>query len=105
MRYVQLIILSVILTLFSSMFSSTFFQIIKIDRKLELVRKETDSLIFISESFCNSCSGVGFDSLEEWKRVCSDMFQLETIEWFCCDNLYCGKWSGPYGSGEVYAKR
>ena len=109
MKLVDVICLYVILALFSSAFVGMYSQILKLDSELEVMRKKTDSLIFISESFCNSCQGKGFSSFDEWKRVCAGMWKLEKIEWKYLgktgendDGLWCGKWEGPYGSGEVY---
>lgn len=109
MKFTEVICLSVILTILSSMFAGLVYQLIEKDRKLLRHRKERDSLNFISQSFCNSCNGKGFSSLDEWKSVCGSLWQLEDIEWSSIndgkDELLYGKWSGPYGSGEVYAKK
>ena len=109
MRFVDVICLSVILALFSASFTGIFSQIIRLQNDVDNARKKSDSLIFISESFCNSCSGKGFSSLDEWKRVCACVWQLDFIEWECVggedSGLYCGKWKGPYGSGEVYGAK
>lgn len=117
MRFAELICFSVILALFSSLFSSQIFLISKMDRRLETIKKEADSLVFISESFLNACKGKGFSSLDEWKTVCSSMWNLEEIEWSftvtekSSDDeegkkvgFYSGSWKGPFGSGEVYEK-
>ena len=108
MRLVDVICSSVILALFSSVFAGLFSQIVRIDRELDEIRKKTDSTIFITESFYNSCKGKGFSSFDEWKGTCADMWKLESIECECIggaeSGLYCGKWKGPYGSGEVYGK-
>ena len=112
MRFAELICFSVILALFSSLFSSQIFLISKMDRRLETIKKEADSMVFISESFLK-----GFSSLDEWKTVCSSMWNLEEIEWSftvtekSSDDeegkkvgFYSGSWKGPFGSGEVYEK-
>ena len=126
MRLVELICFSVILTLFSSAFTKLYSQFLLLDMQIEEMKKKSDSLIFISESFCNSCQGKGFASFDEWKAGCGSLWQLESIEWKCVewrcvdakaagyeegeseDNpllLYCGSWKGPYGSGEVYGRK
>ena len=75
-------------------------------QKLEALRNHTDSLVFISGSFTALCKGKGFSSFEEWQRVCKIMWQLESIEWeYAGGEIYCGRWNGPYGSGEVFAKK
>ena len=109
MKFSEVICLSVILTILSSMFAGYVYQLIEKDRKLLRHKKETTSQNFISQSFCNSCSGKGFSSLDEWKSVCGTLWQLENIEWSCRQEgnreVFYGKWIGPYGSGEVYAKK
>lgn len=109
MRYIELVCISVILALFSSVFTSMIFQFFRMDKELVEIRKKTESMIFISESFYNSCKGEGFFSLEEWKRVCTSLWSLESID---CEpvggagsSLYCARWKGPYGNGEIYAKK
>lgn len=83
-------------------------QLAKADSELEVIRRKTDSLIFISESFFNSCKGKGFSSLDEWEKACAALWKLESIEWKALEEkgeiIYMGKWNGPYGSGEVYGK-
>lgn len=73
------------------------------------MKKKTDSLVFISKSFRNSCGRKGFSSLDEWKSVCAQMWNLETIEWTYIgkedDGFFYGSWKGPFGSGEVYAEQ
>ena len=90
------------------MFSAQLFQIKKIDEQLMLLKKQVDSITFISGSFCNSCKEKGFHNLDEWKVVCKKMWKLEEIEWSCFKSgeelIYFGKWNGPYGRGEVYEK-
>lgn len=109
MRMIDIISLSVILVVFSSMVSSTLSSIEMLNRKLEAIKRKTDSLIFISESFKSCCQGKGFSSFDEWKQVCGSLWKLENIEWENMhleeSELYCGKWDGPEGTGEVYVKR
>ena len=109
MKFTEVICLSVILTILCSMFGGLVYQLIEKDKRAVRHRKETDSLNFISKSFCNSCQGKGFSSLDEWMKVCDSMWQLDSIEWSRTvegnQDLFYGKWSGPYGSGEVYAKK
>ncbi len=114
MRFPELICFSLLLALFSSLCSSFLFQVKRLNSHLEEIRAETNSLIFISQSFCNTCKGKGFKSLEEWEGVCSALWKLEKIEWTSSEvknfdeeksRLIHGSWSGPYGSGEVYAKK
>lgn len=112
MRYIELVCLSLIFAIFSALFRSQLFQLSGIDSSLSKMKKKTDSLTFISTSFRNTCQGKGFSSLDEWKSVCADMWNLETIEWTYVgnsenaeDGFFCGKWEGPSGSGEVYAEQ
>jgi len=108
MRITDLICLSVILAVFSSVFTGVYSQLLKMDKQIEEVRKKSDSMTFISQSFYSSCKGKGFSSLDEWKTVCAEMWALESIDWECVggekSGLYKGVWNGPYGSGEVYGK-
>ena len=109
MRLVHVICYAALLALSASLFSSMLFEIKEIDRRIEDICKKTDSLIFISRSFCNTCQGKGFENLDEWKQVCSSMWNLTDIEWTSFEKddegLFYGKWNSPYGSGEVYAKK
>ena len=114
MRFTELIIFSVLLAVFSSLLSSFIYQTRKLDEKLFELRRKTDSLIFISESFNKLCAGEkkGFESFDEWEAVCKSMWNLESIEWKKMtavkgngENVFLGRWQGPYGSGEVYCKR
>jgi len=96
----------------SALFADSLSQLRKLDRDLEFIKKKTDSMIFISDSFRQLCKGRGFSSFEEWGQVCKELWQLESIEWKPCDNseneiteIYCGTWSGVYGSGQVYARK
>ena len=107
MKYTQLICFSILLALFSSVFSSSYSQLFKMEKKLDETRRKCDSLIFISESFSATCKGKGFSSLNEWEKVCRSLWKLESIDWKFCNGpdsgLCFGRWSGPYGSGQVYA--
>lgn len=84
---------------------------------------------FIQEMFVETCNGNGFNSLDEWKSVCSEKFKLDYITWsraseFIVENdeankesevgessvdnqsfLYYGRWHGKNGYGEVYARK
>ena len=109
MKFTEVICLSVILSILCSLFSGYLYQLIEKDKRISRRRKETDSINFISKSFCNSCQGKGFNSLDEWKKVCGSMWKLENIEWYCTregnQDLYYGRWTGPCGKGEIYAKK
>jgi len=109
MRFTELICLSVFLAVFSTMFASSLSQLRKLDRELEFVRNKTESMIFISSSFKESCRGKGFSSFEEWSRGCKALWQLKSIEWNRFDTsketIYYGAWSGVYGNGRVFAKK
>ena len=69
-------------------------------KKADLKKHKNDSLSFISESFYHTCEGKGFSSLDEWKKVCSALWQLESIDWNYSSSdkkLICGIWNGPGG--------
>ena len=109
MRYTDLICFSLILVLFSSIIHGLFSQILRSEKKIEELRKQSDSLVFISESFYNLCRGEGFSSFDEWKRVCGELWELENIEFGFSEEvenpLVWGCWKGPCGEGQVYGRR
>lgn len=106
MRFVELICFSVVLAVFSSGMSGLLYQIRMLDKRAGELKKRTDILLFVSESFYNTCQGKGFSSLEEWKSGCGVLLKLDEIDWEVSEKyaggLYCGKWKSPYGNGEVY---
>lgn len=108
MKFPQILCFSTIFCLFSFLLSAQLFQIRQMDEMYLSLIKEVDSITFISTSFCKSCEGKGFQDLEEWKEVCRNMWGLNEIDWSSFkrgeDLIYFGKWNGPYGRGEVYAK-
>ena len=105
MKFYEVIFLSVIIGLFSSSVSGYVVQIRKLDSYIEQLGGKVMSLDFISESFRNVCAGKGFKSFDEWEDACRVLWNLDFIEWKCTGhNLYLGRWSGPYGSGEVYCR-
>lgn len=85
------------------------------EREFEM-KKKVESMEFISRSFRNTCKEKGFKSFNEWQQVCKNLWNLEYIAWapaseFMEDNsmngheLMYGKWTGKYGSGEVYCRK
>ena len=109
MRYTELICLSVILGISASLFSGFISQISRMDRELEELRKETSSMVFISEYFTAACQKNDCRELEEWKKLCGALWKLESIEWESFgegeNQIFCGSWKGETGSCQVYAKR
>ena len=109
MRFSELICLSVLAALFSTMLSDGLSQLIKLEKKLSCIRKKTESLHFISESFKNACEDKGFSSFDEWETVCSALWELDSIEWKIIsqgeNEIYYGSWKGESGNGEVYAQK
>ena len=106
MRFTDVILLSVLQGLFSSVLGGAFVQMKKMDLVIEKYYLQTASLNFISQSFCNMCSGKGFKDLNEWEKTCSALWNLESIEWEAAgETLYRGCWCGPWGKGEVYCKK
>lgn len=108
MRLLELIILSVMLSLFASIFTDLIQQFIHIDRKVKELKTKNDSLVFISESFYKTCRGEGFSSLDEWKEQCSELWKLDNIEWkmqeINGERRLCGKWKVEDDFVEVYSK-
>ena len=109
MKLGDLIVLSIILGLFSTLFAEQISSLRKMDLLIEQLRNENDSLSFISESFYSTCDGCGFVSLEEWEKVCCSLWHLESIEWNFVtgkggpdEKLICGIWMGPDGEKKVY---
>ncbi len=109
MKLVDVIVLSVILGLFSTVFAEEISGLRKMDLMIEQLQTEADSLIFISESFYSTCEGRGFSSFTEWEKVCKSLWQLESIEWKIMpveggleEKLICGIWTGAGGEKNVY---
>ncbi len=112
MRFTDVIVLFVILGVFSPVFAGEITALRKMDCRIEQLREENDSLSFISESFYKTCEGRGFSSLEEWKKVCKRLWQLESIDWEYVSygmadegQLICGRWSGSDGVKKIYCRR
>lgn len=107
MKLSDVIILSVIISIFSPLFARSISLIRKMDFCIEDLQAQQTSITFISESFYETCQeeGRGFDSLEEWKISCKLLWSLESIEVKEEKNLLSGKWSGPSGKGEVYYRK
>ncbi len=105
MRFLDVILISILLCLFSSILAGSVIQMRKMDSVIEDYYLKTASVNFISQSFCNVCSGKGFKSFYDWKKICGAMWDLDNIEWETADgNLYKGSWKGPWGNGVVYCR-
>lgn len=76
------------------------------ERAREAERKAM-CLMFVSESFRDTCSGGGFENLKNWQLSCKAMYNLDYIGYGTDDSsfLYYATWTGPYGTGEVYERR
>ena len=70
-------------------------------KRKKAVKKKTECLEFVAESFRSSCNGIGFKNLDEWKTVNVSLWNLEEIGWRKEENLCFGFWNGPLGHGEV----
>jgi len=79
------------------------------------LQRKIDSSKFISESFRNTCRGVGFTSLNQWQKVCKDLWNLDYIGWSNASEfmvidesvngtLLYGKWYNNLLEGEVYSR-
>lgn len=115
MRFVELLAFILLQTILVFSLNSSITGCGKINQKKEEKRNAFESERFISESFRASCEGKGFESLVDWQKVCKAMWHLEYISWTKADSfmvvenpdkgqLLYGKWIGPYGNGEVYAR-
>ena len=111
MRYTELIFFSIILSFLSVIISASLLHISRLDKKLVEIRRKTDSLIFISESFSRVCEDEisGAQAFDKWKHMCKELWNLEEIEWEIFEAsenpIYYGRWTGTYGNGEVYGKK
>ena len=122
MRFTELICFSLILCLCSISVSGSLSGISKIDKRICELKRKSDSLFFISESFKKVCNcgddgdgrKNGSRSFEEWADMSRSLWKLESIEWKIFENtrneeskeiIYYGCWNGPYGKGEVYARK
>ncbi len=106
MRLVDIVILTVLLSLFCPLISSELKVIREMDFQIEEMRMKKDCVKFIPESFCRTCEGGdGFENLNEWADSCRAMWKLESVDWKIEDSLVSGRWSGPYGSGKVYYRK
>lgn len=84
--------------------------------KILETKKQTECTRFIYQSFCNTCNGTGFESLEKWQITCRALWKPSYIGWspasdFMLDplegkngRLYYGTWKTDYGGGEVYSR-
>ena len=112
MRLMEVLLISMLLCLCSTVFAKSISSLRKMNMYLEEIKKENDSLYFITESFFLTCAKTkeekGFSSLDEWMQVCRKMWNLNRIEWNLTGedgNLICGSWSGPFGEGKAYYRR
>ena len=104
MRLLNIIVLSVVLCVFSVFVKDACVSLNKLNCRIEELRVQNDSLSFISESFYCTCEGKGFTSLDEWKTVCSALWNLESINWNDVSSdkkMIYGMWSGS--GGDYYA--
>ena len=107
MKFSDVIIVSVILCVFSTVSGGAYSSIKKMDCRIEELRHRTTALSFISESFYKTCEGKGFSSLDEWKTVCRSLWQLDSIEWdyLSADRkVIYGVWAGSSCEGKVYCR-
>lgn len=130
MRLLDIVVLSIVLCVFSPIYSGCLKNIRKMDSEIEFIKMKNDSLNFISKSFFNTCSQNGFKDFYEWAECCKKMWSLENIEWNVegkgksegpedsegivgtegTENsvgtevrpLFYASWSGPYGNGKIY---
>ena len=85
---------------------------ISINAKANEVQQKAECLKYVSESFRNTCNGLGYESLDEWKKECRKMWNLDYISYEIRDNrnadgitVFHGIWTGPYGKGEAYQRK
>ena len=116
MRFTNIVAFLIVMSLFTFVFSGCVKNLHEISRRKNRIKKEFESARFMSESFRNTCRNKGFENLIEWQKVCKAMWQLDYIGWTEADSfmeviekensqLLYGKWTGPFGSGEVYERK
>jgi len=88
----------------------------QLEEKSSSFEKKVESTEFISKSFRKACSKEGFTSLNQWQKTCKALWKLEYIAWAEAEDfmdvsesekgtLMYGKWSGNYGSGEIFCRK
>lgn len=133
MKFYELIILMVLMTVWGVLISGQLKQIMTIEERVEHSFDAAQAYRFISESFRNTCEGKGFKSFDDWEDCCRALWEqkLDYIKWDCVGNsasvsdvsgvngvsemktgrfmedgdLFCGRWSYMGESGEVFARR
>ena len=112
MKLIDLLLAIILLSLSAVMLSGSVKELHKLELAISERSAKSASIHFISESFRKTCRGEGFSTLEDWERTCKALWKLEEIDFETCqengagkENLLKGKWTGPYGSGEVFCCR
>lgn len=101
MKLINLIVPVLILLMLGTVAVSACTGNFELVEKKRGIRRKTESLEFISESFRLSCNGKGFENLDEWKLKNSLLWNLDEIGWEKKGNVFRGFWKGPAGNGEV----
>ncbi|MCR4580376.1 MAG: hypothetical protein K5681_08520 [Treponema sp.] len=112
MKFIDLIYIMLLLSMISAAvlrFSKSF---IELDKRESELSYQKDSISFISQSFINTCDGMGFPSLNEWQKSCKAMWTLDYIAWADAASflpvksgvLLYGSWKNNDLSGEVYCR-
>ena len=118
MKLIEMVMITVAVSLLFSVLGNVVFQLRTLDEAIRKARSSYYSTVFISESFRMTCAGKGFATVEEWGQTCGALWQLEGIGCETVEQtgeaaggtesresqLLCGSWSGPWGSGTVYCR-
>lgn len=86
----------------------------KIENRCREMKDERNMLVFVSESFRNTCENKGFDSLENWQKSCRAMWNLSYIGFTFADSfmdydfsdskIVYGSWIYKDKNYEVYCR-
>ena len=110
MRFIDLIVVMILLSLGGFSLSAQIRQIQALDKSVQKKKLERDSYIFISSSFRNAAKGKGFNSFDEWEKSCGAMWNPDFIGWEKAGDfenggrLFLGKWSFSGKEYETYVR-
>lgn len=109
MKLYTVVLTAVFLCLISTVLRNAVFYTEKLEQEVNQVFLSYSAKKFIAQSFKNTCNGKGFNSLDQWKLVCSELFELDYITYKPIENeenLIHAQWRGNQKllkcSDEVY---
>lgn len=105
MKFTSLIISFVFYAFFSSAVFEGLNGLARMEEKRDSFKKEALSTRFLSQSFKNTCMNCGFESLSEWKEACSNLWNLDYIDFRDQGEVLCGVWTYDSKRYEVYFRK